>query len=131
MPDAITRGGSFEALGTFGSVAGTDGRSLRADFELRPQRPAATLRVAAPPGRFGAEGTVVKDTLERTQAETDEARAITRVVGRLHEQFAGLDLAVIERTVHRHLAGFEGARIRDFVPILVERLVKQELRSLA
>jgi hypothetical protein len=59
----------------------------------------------------------------------DEDRAIDEVVSRLSEKFPALSTehiaAVVDEEVHR----FDGGRVRDFVPVLVERAAKQRLKA--
>ena len=57
-----------------------------------------------------------------------ESDAIQHVTDRLRRQFPKLAPNVVDSAVHRHYHEFDRSRIRDFVPILVERSVRSELR---
>jgi hypothetical protein len=46
---------------------------------------------------------------------------------RLRRQFPELPAQQIDATVHGNYDAFEGSRIRDFIPVLVERATRQEL----
>lgn len=58
-----------------------------------------------------------------------ERAALNHVVGRLTHRFPELRFEEIERAVFRVYAQFETSRIRDFVPILVERITREDLNS--
>ena len=60
----------------------------------------------------------------------NEGREIERVVSRLLDRYPMLSLAEIERVVSVALHAFDGARVRHFVPLLVERLADESLESL-
>lgn len=57
----------------------------------------------------------------------NEHRAIDEVVDRIAERFPNVPPEDVRDAVHRHLASYEGAAVRDFVPVLVEREVVAEL----
>jgi hypothetical protein len=57
-----------------------------------------------------------------------ELRALAGVRSRLHQRFPDLDDGVVEaavRVAHSELTG----RVRDFVPVLVERVARDRLSS--
>ena len=58
-----------------------------------------------------------------------ERAALEHVVERLSRRFANLDADVIRETVRREFEGYSGARVRDFIPILVERAVRDDLTA--
>ncbi|TLH64529.1 three-helix bundle dimerization domain-containing protein [Mycolicibacterium aubagnense] len=59
--------------------------------------------------------------------ESSEARAIGEVVTRLAARYPSLDPARIATAVRQTHEGFASCRVRDFVPLLVERHVRAEL----
>jgi hypothetical protein len=59
----------------------------------------------------------------------DEDRAIDEVVSRLSEKFPSLTPEHVEEVVEEELHRFDGGRVRDFVPVLVERAAKQRLKA--
>ena len=62
-------------------------------------------------------------------SDLDEAQAIDHVINRLGERFPGVErdhiVAVVEDE-HRQL---DGGRVRDFVPVLVEKAAKKRLKK--
>jgi len=64
----------------------------------------------------------------RTRA-ISEADAMTRVITRLRHQFPELPTEAIEQAVYGRYGQFDGAPIRDFLPILVERSAHQYLSA--
>jgi len=59
--------------------------------------------------------------------QTDEATQIGEVIARVaatHPDCSTADIARIVQTLH---AGFDGAKIREFVPLLVERAAREAL----
>ncbi|ROS30989.1 three-helix bundle dimerization domain-containing protein [Cellulomonas sp. PhB150] len=59
----------------------------------------------------------------------DEDKAIAEVVDRVTEKFPDVEPAVVRETVDAKLDGFDGAVVRDFVPVLVEHEAADELRG--
>ncbi len=57
----------------------------------------------------------------------DETRAVTEVVQRLAASFPHVAPDVVQHTVHTSYEQFAGSRIRDFVPVLVERMARTSL----
>ena len=57
----------------------------------------------------------------------DEVRAVTEVIQRLGVSFPDLAPDVVEHTVHSSYERFSGSPIRDFVPVLVERMARASL----
>lgn len=56
-----------------------------------------------------------------------EAQAMDAVAARLRARYPHIDPGRIERAVRHHYATYEHARIRDFLPVLVERAVRDTL----
>ena len=59
--------------------------------------------------------------------QTDEATQIGEVIARVaatHPDCSTADIARVVQTLH---AGFDGAKIREFVPLLVEREARDAL----
>ena len=59
--------------------------------------------------------------------EFSEERAIGEVVARLTARYPALDPALIAASVRRAHQAFTSCTVRDFVPLLVERHVREEL----
>jgi hypothetical protein len=52
------------------------------------------------------------------------------VAHRVHEEFdEHLDPKAIDECLHQVAAGFTGASVRSFVPLLVRRYVREELQT--
>jgi hypothetical protein len=60
---------------------------------------------------------------------TAEETALQRLVDRLVQQFPELPPEEIVRAVHGRYAEHEHSRVRDFVPVLVERAARRELSA--
>jgi len=60
-------------------------------------------------------------------APEDEVRAVTEVCQRLAGVFPELSSTEIEQVVRRSHDSFTDKPIRDFVPVLVERMARQVL----
>jgi hypothetical protein len=58
---------------------------------------------------------------------TSEEAALDRLVERLAGQFPELSQDEIVRAVRGQYAEYEHSRVRDFVPVLVERAARREL----
>ena len=59
---------------------------------------------------------------------TRELQAMTQVTDRLTESFADHSPDAVNRTVTSAHHRFDGSPIREFVPVLVERIARDELR---
>ena len=59
-----------------------------------------------------------------------EELALLQVAQRLHERFPSVPQELIEETVQVQYHQFDGSRIRDFVPIFVERNAREDLLKL-
>jgi hypothetical protein len=58
----------------------------------------------------------------------EEIRAIDEVVRRLSSHFPHIDARTIQTAVDREHRDFDGSRIRDFVPLFVERNAAHHLQ---
>ncbi|GAA2030222.1 hypothetical protein GCM10009839_32380 [Catenulispora yoronensis] len=56
-----------------------------------------------------------------------ETGAIEQVLNRLQTKFADRTRTDVADVVHKTADGFAGARIRDYIPLLVERIARDEL----
>jgi hypothetical protein len=59
----------------------------------------------------------------------DETRAVSEVTQRLVAIFPAVAPDVVQHAVHVTHERFEGSPIRDFVPVLVERIAKSNLKD--
>lgn len=59
----------------------------------------------------------------------DESVALERAAARISEKFPEVPRDDIDRLVEEHSEEFDGAPVRDYVPVLVEHDVKAELRE--
>ena len=57
------------------------------------------------------------------RARAEEA-ALQQLIDRLIAQFPEVPIETITRAVHGEYGGYDGSAVRDFVPILVERTVR-------
>jgi hypothetical protein len=71
---------------------------------------------------------VVADDRALDAASTADDHFVESLVGRLHTEYGG-DPQAIRRQVTAALARFAGARVRAFVPILVEKQMRELYRS--
>jgi hypothetical protein len=61
-----------------------------------------------------------------TQDRREQA-ALDQIADRMAVQFPELSAEEIARTIHGRYEQFDGSAIRDFVPVLVERSVREQL----
>ena|SRR5919198_1024545 len=73
----------------------------------------------------GAMSNTVQDRPARHRPA--EQHALNAVVERLSQQFPELSQEQIAGAVHGRYADYEHSRVRDFVPVLVERAARREL----
>lgn len=59
--------------------------------------------------------------------QTNEQARIAQLIERLADAHSDVPSEQITLTVHDALAGFSGASVREFVPLLVERHARQQL----
>ena len=64
------------------------------------------------------------------EIRSSEWTAIKHVVDRLKESFPTVAPDTVTLVVHHNHARFDGSRIRDYVPLLVERDARTELSHL-
>ena len=72
---------------------------------------------------------MTKAILTRPMRSRTEQSAMTDLIERLAGQFPELSRDEIESAVHGRYEQFEDSRIRDFVPVLVERAVREDMRN--
>ncbi|MEN2742498.1 hypothetical protein ABCS02_32380 [Microbacterium sp. X-17] len=60
---------------------------------------------------------------------TDETEPLADVVRRLHERFPQLPTERVSDAVMHAYYQFDGAPIRDYIPVLVERAARATLRA--
>jgi len=56
---------------------------------------------------------------------------LARLLGRTSEEIAAHRVASVHEAVERYLRDYDGAKVRDFVPLLVQRRLSDDLRALA
>jgi anti-sigma-K factor RskA len=61
----------------------------------------------------------------------DEDKAIAEIVERLQERFPALSPETVTTVVNETRASFEGSKVRDFVPVLIEKEAKKRLKHTA
>ena len=66
-------------------------------------------------------------SMTAVESESTEAKACAMVVRRLVERFPEVDREAIVEAVSELHREYDGSRVRDFVPILVERGVRDSL----
>lgn len=59
----------------------------------------------------------------------DEVIAVTMIAERLEASFPDVPAVVVQHVVNRSYEQFDGRPIRDFVPVLVERMARNDLRG--
>ncbi|MDM7831480.1 three-helix bundle dimerization domain-containing protein [Cellulomonas edaphi] len=59
----------------------------------------------------------------------DEDKAIGEVVDRIAEKFPAVERERVQEAVETHKSQFDEAAVRDFVPVLVEHQVTDELST--
>ncbi|MDR6973005.1 three-helix bundle dimerization domain-containing protein [Leifsonia shinshuensis] len=68
-------------------------------------------------------------TIDDRQNENDEDLAVEHAAERLADRFPEVPREHIEELVEKRHEEFDGAPVRDFVPVLIEHDVKQELNA--
>lgn len=63
----------------------------------------------------------------RTSARDDERRQVAHVVERLHVRHPAIAIADIEQIAQAIYCRFAQARVRDYVPLLVERAAQDHI----
>jgi hypothetical protein len=62
--------------------------------------------------------------------DDDEAKSLDRVVVELGQRFPGVPKSVVERLVADRYREFDGAPVRDYIPVMVKREAKESLTSI-
>jgi hypothetical protein len=57
----------------------------------------------------------------------EEARSIDRVTDELGQRFPGVPRSVVEQLVAERFRQFDGAPIREYIPVMVKRSAKESL----
>jgi hypothetical protein len=79
------------------------------------------------PTTITSPATTSKNPVHRPLVAFNERREIERVVVRLQDRYPALSSTVIRTAVSVALHAFDGAKVRKFVPLLVERLARERL----
>ena len=66
---------------------------------------------------------------DRRQNASEEDLAVEHAAERLAERYPEVPRERIDELVEKHHEEFDGAPVRDFVPVLIEHDVKQELNA--
>lgn len=59
----------------------------------------------------------------------DEDRAVAEILDRLRERFPDKSPDEIAAAVEKARSGFAAAKVRDFVPVLIEKEAKAQLKG--
>ncbi|TDN91510.1 hypothetical protein [Microbacterium sp. BK668] len=59
----------------------------------------------------------------------DESKAMEEIAERLQERFPEASRQTIVDAIEKARAGFDGAKVRDFVPVLIEKEAKAHLKG--
>ena len=76
--------------------------------------------------RRGSEGSRPREAVGSVATGDDQ---VTAVAARLRAEFGAADQQYVERRVRDEFGRWQEARITQFVPLLVERNVRAELRA--
>jgi hypothetical protein len=63
--------------------------------------------------------------------QISEEMLLSDLERRLIDEFPDVSPAVVDTVVHQQHARFEASRIRDFVPLLVEKRARQDLKHMS
>jgi hypothetical protein len=66
---------------------------------------------------------------QRAHRQRSEELALGKIADRIAGQFPELSAEQIEQVIHGRCEAFAQARVRDFVPVLVERQVRRDLNA--
>lgn len=70
--------------------------------------------------------------VETTSEQTDESQDIRMITTRIVDQLEQPQIeGEVQSAVESELKRFDGVRVRDFLPIIVERRLRSDLRALA
>ena len=65
-----------------------------------------------------------------TTNSNEIAEVSEQVTGRLHDRFPRIPISTVQEIVEEIYHGYDGHRVRAFIPLLVERASRDRLRSL-
>jgi hypothetical protein len=82
----------------------------------------------SPPRRSMSEPTAAADA-RTNQCARDERKSLDRVVAALTQRFPRASRLTIERIVDRRYLEFYAAPIREYIPVMVEREAREDLRA--
>ncbi|WP_285114112.1 three-helix bundle dimerization domain-containing protein [Leifsonia sp. fls2-241-R2A-40a] len=68
-------------------------------------------------------------TTDDRQTPDEEDLAVEHAAERLADRYPEVPRERIDELVEKHYEEFDGAPVRDFVPVLIEHDVKQELNA--
>src|SRR5215203_5235096 len=118
-PGAVVRLAATLGLFARSSPSGTACRRLIPGTDPAPSEP------ARPPGQGGP-------AMPDGQLDSTSRATFARSIEALHEEFRGIySLETIERFVDESIDRMAGARVVDFIPLLVHRFARERLRALA
>lgn len=63
------------------------------------------------------------------QARPAEDAALDHVIERLRQQFPHVSSDVVTRAVRERYGALQDARVRDFLPVLIERSARDQVRT--
>lgn len=63
------------------------------------------------------------------QTRPGEDAALRNVIERLRQQFPELDSDIVARTVHGRYDDLDEAPVRDFIPVIIERSARKQLKA--
>jgi predicted metalloprotease with PDZ domain len=63
-------------------------------------------------------------------SDETEQKSLVNVMFDLHARFPQTDQSIIEKTVHDAYLEFAGAPVRDYIPVMVERVAKNRIAAL-
>jgi hypothetical protein len=63
-------------------------------------------------------------------SDSARAAAVALLTRRLHHRFSTVQISIVEQIVTEIYASYDGCRVREFIPLLVERESRDRLRAL-
>ena len=63
-------------------------------------------------------------------SDSAAAAAVVLLTRRLHNRFSAVPISTVEEIVTEIYASYDGCRVREFIPLLVERESRDRLRAL-
>jgi hypothetical protein len=63
-------------------------------------------------------------------SDSAEAAAVALLISRLHDKFPQIPISTVQQIVAEVYASYSGCRVREFIPLLVERESRERLRAL-